>query len=258
MQSLKSSKDRTRHHIPKKVWIPSSILLLLIIVPVLFLSWLGLVPGLSNLMSSNNQRNLGVRFTQQSLTSFEQQTPLTFKNDALAPVNPADTSEKQVLAQPVNVQDVTLGQDEVTALLNSNHWSWMPIDNIQVRFGNGTVELSGLVRTDHLNAFENYIANGKPLNSNVTRLINWSEHFRNNAPIYIKLQTFSVDNFVSYKLEQVQVGRFTIPIRWISSSLGQVNGADIKTTDLQIQRAYLTEGELHFSGTYPSVVYVKN
>jgi hypothetical protein len=250
-------KGAKRIHIPKKVWIPSSIVLVALVIPLLVLGWMGLVPGLSNLMGSASQRNLGVSFTQQSLASFEQKTPLAFKDYTLAPVSLVNASERQALTQPVNVQGVTLSQAEVTAMLNSYHWSWLPISNPQVRFTNGTVEISGLLRTDHLNAFESYLANGQSLNPKTVRLINWLSHFRNNVPVYVKAQTFSADNFVSFKLKQAQIGRFNVPMSLLGPSAGQTTGADITTDNLQIQQAYITSGELHFSGTYPSVIYVQ-
>jgi hypothetical protein len=258
MQLFRSTKSRKHFHVPKKVWIPSAIALILVVVPVVVLGWMGLVPGISDLMGSTSQRNLGVSFTKQNLVSFEQNVPLDFEDSSLAPVNPLNTSEKQLLTQPVTVQGATLSQDEVTAMLDSYHWTWMPVNNTQVRFTDGTVELSGLLNTDHLNAFEQYIANGQSLNPNVKRLIDWSRHFRNNAPIYVKAQIEATNDILAFKLEQVQIGRFDIPIDLIGPHLGEGVYTNITVTNLNVQAAYFTDQTLHFSGTYPSVIYVRN
>jgi len=256
----KSATARKQYRMPKKIWIPFAVVLIVIVVPVLVLGFMGLVPGLSNIMGSASQRNLGVSFSQQDLTSFQQKTPLDFKDSSLAPASPISTSSKQLLTQPVTVQSVSLSQEEITATLDSHNWSWLPITNAQIRLTSGTVEVSGLLNSDHLNAFEQYIGNGHALSANATNLIDWSRHFRNHVPVYLRAQASVTNNVLSFKLEQAQIGRLNIPLDLVvnGTTLRQGIQTNITANNLDVKTAYAVNGTLNFSGTYPSVIYVKN
>lgn len=256
----KSSIAQKRFHMSKKVWIPLAVALIVLAIPTLVLGFMGLVPGLSNIMGSASQRNLGVNFSQQDLTSFQQKTPLNFKNSTLAPISAVDASNKQLLTQPVTVQNVSLSQEEITATLDSHNWSWLPITNTQIRLRTGTVEISGLLNSSHLNAFEQYISNGHALSANATNLISWSRHFRNHVPVYLKAQASVTDNILNFKLEQAQIGRLSIPLDLVvnGTTLRQGIQTNITANNLDVKTAYATNGALNFSGTYPSVIYVKN
>jgi hypothetical protein len=252
------TKIQKRFHMPKKVWIPLAVVLVIAGVPVLALGWMGFVPGLSTIMGSTSQRNLDVNFTQQNLASFQQKMPLAIKDDTLAPINPINTEQKELLAQPIQAQNVALSQEDVTATLNSYHWSWIPVNNIQVRLTDGTVEVSGLLNNDHLDAFEQYVANGHSLSPSVANAISWSKHFRNYAPVYLRAKVYVTNNVLSFKLEQAQIGRLDIPLGLAGSTLRQGVYANIKANNLDIQTAYFSDKTLHFGGTYPSVIYVRN
>ncbi len=234
-------------------------MLIIAAIPIFILGWMGFVPGLSTLMGSTGQKNLGVRITSQNLANMQYETPLTFKSYSQAPANLQRTGTQQIFTQPAYVQHVTLSQADATALLDAYPWSWMPLDNAQVRFAAGTVEISGLLNTARMQALaQQYVAHSKGHNSTFSELIGWISNLRNHAPIYLKAQASVVNGSLKFKLEQVQVGRLTIPNGLIQSSTNQGATIHASAGDLHAQTIYFTDQTLHFTGTYPSVIYVKH
>lgn len=241
----------------KKLWISLSVFGVILLLPVLLLGWMGLVPGLSNLMGAANPKDLGVRYGQTNVNTYKQKTSLRFIDYSLAPTNPANPNEKQLLTNLISVSQLNLTQEEVTAAISSNNWSWMPANRVQARFSDNIIEVSGSLDVDKIENFRQYISGNNSLDSDATNAINWAKRLRNNAPVYIKANVNIVNNNLTFTLLQAQIGRLNIPLGSLGADLKNGTSAKINSQYFSSTSTKLIPGNLEFTGTYPTTIYVK-
>ena len=237
-------------------WVAGTVAVL-ILIPVLYLGYLGFVPGLSSVFGSNKPKDLGVRYTAADYTSYQQKTGSQYLDFANAPPNPNKPGKKIVFGDPKQM-DLNLTQSEVTAAINSVGWAWMPIKNAQVRFGDGTVEVSGNVNGAVIPDFVNFIGGVGYSQSDVEKASVWAKRL-GNPPIYLKGNATVTDNVLDLRVTEAQVGRFKVSIASAEKvlSTGTIN---IKNNAVGyfVQSASFQNSQLHFVGTAPTTTYVKH
>ncbi len=226
---------------------------------VLFAGWLGLVPGLSLIMGSNTAKDLGVHYTDADFSSYQAKTSAVFIDFSEAPDNPAKPGKKAVFAVPKTTTDMTLTDQEITAALNSINWAWMPLNNPQVKFSDGSLEASGTINMAHITDFVHFIGGVGYDDAAVQKAVDYGKKTVGNAPIYIKAAASVENDTLTLQLQEVKIGRFTVPKDIANKVLrtGTTN-AIVKADNFEAKKVTFTNGELHFSGTYPSKVYVKH
>jgi hypothetical protein len=239
-------------------WVVGTLVLIFIVIPVFVLGYLGFVPGLSSLMGATKARDLGVRYTEADFISYQTKTGRQFLDFANAPDNPLKPGKKTIFADS-KPQDTFTTQEEITAAINLVGWSWMPLTNAQVRFGDGTVEVSGNLNMDQISNFVNFIGGVGYNQSDVDKALSWGKRLAGNPPIYIKAAASVTNNVLDMNIEQVKIGRFNAPRDTASKVLntGTVNALD-NTYGLNTESATFSNGQLHFVGTSPSTIYVKH
>ncbi len=234
-------------------------LALLVIAPLFVIAWFGFVPGLSNVLGARTPRDLGVTWSAADLASYKSKTGTAFLDFANAPVNPSDPTKKTVFADPKTVQNLQLTQAEITAAINSLNWAWLPATNVQVRLGNGTVEVSGNLKLDHAVDFTRFIGGVGYSESNVQKAVDWGMRFANGSAFYAKGTASVFNNALTFSLQDIRIGRFAVPSDVASKVIytGGSNGMR-NTKYLDVKSASVQPGVLLFSGTYPSTIYVKH
>lgn len=253
--ALKNSYGHKSH---KLLWVIIVIIVIFLALPVLVAGWLGFVPGLSNLMGSADPKDLGVRYSQQDVDSYKQKTTIAIKDYSLAPQDPKNPAEKSVLANPKSVNEMNLTQEEITAAINSTGWTWMPVENTQVRITDGTIEISGKLNLDRIDEFSQYISDSGNNDQDVKNSINWAKRLTNNAPVYAKANAIITNNVLSFKLLEAQIGRLDIPLGKVGNELS--NGgtqAIINADNFSVNSAELLDNNLLFTGVYPATIYLK-
>ena len=248
-------KHHKKHPVLKGVLISFGLLFTII---VLIAGWLGFIPGLSDIMGARTPKDLGVTWTQADFESYKAKTNTTFKNFDTAPDNPDKPGKKTVFADPITVSDLTLTQAEITAAINSLNWAWLPAENVQVRLSDGTVEISGNVKLEHIEEFVNFIGGVGYNSEDVAKAADWGRRFVDGGAFYAKGAASVTNNQLTLDLQQVQIGRFSAPID-IASTVVYTGGSNgIKNAqNLDVNSAKVETGILKFSGTYPSTIYVK-
>jgi hypothetical protein len=239
----------------RKKWIIISIIIVLVLLPVLWAGWLGIVPGLSSIMGARNPKDLGVRYDIQDVESYKKKTSIVFKDYDVAPPNPLRPTEKSVLDSPVT-SNLNLSQEELTAAINSLGWDWLPIEKMQVRLSQDIIELSGILNTDNIQEFQQKISGGN-VTGDVKNAISWAKRLGDGAPVYAIGSASIKNNQLSFRLLQAEIGRFKIPLGKTGSDLSKGTKANIHADNLNIINAELKQGVLAFDGTYPSVIYVE-
>ncbi len=239
-------------------WVVSVLVLVFIVAPVIVLGYLGFIPGLSSLMGATKARDLGVRYSEADYVSYQTKTGGQFLDFATAPVSAINPAKKTIFANP-KYMDVNLTQEEITATINSVGWSQMPITNTQVRFGDGTVEISGNIKMDQISSFVNFIGGVGYSQSDIDKALGWGKRLAGSPPIYVRAAAEVVNNVLNMQVEQVQIGRFNAPLDIAGKVLnsGVVNAMN-GTYGLNAGSATFSNGQLHFAGTSPTQVYVKH
>jgi hypothetical protein len=252
---IKDVKPHKKHKILKTFSILFGALLLIII---LIAGWLGFVPGLSNLMGARTPKDLGVRWTQADFNSYKAKTATTFYDFATAPDNPEKPGKKTVFADPKTVQDLQLTQEEITAAINNLGWSWLPAENVQVKLSEGTMEVSGNLKLDHVEDFVNFIGGVGYSDSDVSKAADYGRKLVQGGAFYAKGSASVTNNQLAFSLQKIQIGRLSVPMDTASNVIytGGSNGIN-NAKHLDVQSATVGDGALNFTGTYPTTIYVK-
>jgi len=252
---IKSDKPHKKHRVLQAFAIVFGALFLLV---VLIAGWLGFVPGLSNLMGARTPKDLGVRWTEADFESYKAKTATTFYDFATAPDNPEKPGKKTVFADPKTVQDLGLTQEEITAAINNLGWSWLPAENVQVRLSEGTVEVSGNLKLDHVEEFVSFIGGVGYSDGDVSKAADYGRKLVQGGAFYAKGNTNVTNNQLSFDLQKIQIGRLSVPIDTASNVIytGGSNGIN-NAQYLDVQSATVGDGALNFTGTYPTTIYVK-
>lgn len=236
------------------------ILASILLVVILVGGWFGVVPGASNLLGANKPRDLGIRYSEADYQSFLATTKTNFLDYATAPDNPLKPGKKTVFADPVSVNGLNVSDVELTAAAANTDWLWMPLKNAQVKFSPGTVEVSGNIDTTYLKEFINFIGGVGYSQEDIDKGIEYGKKLVGSSPaLYFKAKASVTNDVLSYKVEQVQVNRFSVPIDIASKVLGTgTSNAIIRADNFEAKSVTATDGALIFSGTYPSTIYVKH
>ncbi len=148
-----------------------------------------------------------------------------------------------------------LSQEEITSAINSLGWDWLPLEDVQVRITENTIEMSGLINLDKIDDFSRHISNNN--DADVNGVVTWAKRFQNNPPFYIKANASIQNNVLSYAIVEAEIGRLGIPISMINEDLASGNNqVTIQADNFNVSSATLTDGNLLYTGTYPSVIYI--
>jgi hypothetical protein len=254
-QSTVAKKSHKKRNILIAVGI---VFLLIFTTPIFIAGYFGFVPILSTIMGANNAKDLGVTYTQQDYVNYLAKTKTNLQNFSDAPANPDNPSKKIVFANPIDVTDMNTTQEELTAAINESEWSWMPIDNAQVKLSNGTVEISGNLKLDNIANFISFIGGVGYSQQDIDTAVGWAKRLLNNAPIYIKADGSVNNNQLTLSVQEVKVGRYTVPndIAQTVLSTGTQNAIS-RTPGLYAKEANIIDGGLVFTGSHPTTIYVK-
>lgn len=272
------------------------ILGVLILILVLALGYLGFLPWLSSVFGSDRPRDLGVRPMPQDLDSAmtklavqamppvvddntrqqliadaakkrpklkvpsktEQPQPTPGPTKPSGPVTSGTFIQVLVTTwQPQNV-DVVLTSAEVTGLLQTGTWKSWPISNVQILInGDGSAEMVGLISVNRLYIFAG--RTGIP----TTMIDDFFEYvkFKHDFPFYIKSRGQIDNNKVQMVLEEVEIGRLSIPSSVLNQYQGEitsfvqtylVQGGIAKQKKFSVKSMKAENGKLRFVGTIPN------
>lgn len=245
-----------KHH-KKWPWVVLAILAVLVFVPVIIAGYFGAVPGVSNIMGAKKAKDLGVVYTDADFESYKAKTGVQFADFANAPSNPDKPGKKVVFAEPKQM-DVSLSQEEITAAINKSGWLWLPLSNTQVKFNDGVVEVSGNLQLAHIKEFIAFIGGVNYSNADVDQAVSWANKLFGGAPVYIKANASVSNGVLSLQVVDAKLGRFSVPLNNAQQALqAGTNNALARTAGLSVGSATISTGKLNFSGTAPTLIYIK-
>jgi nitrate reductase NapE component len=256
-QPVVAQKKIKKSHRKLKVF--GIIILSIFILVILVIGWFGFIPGLSDLMGANKPRDLGVKYTTADYESYKKKAAASFLDISSAPDKPGAPGEKLLFEGPVTTDNLQLTQEEITATVNEIGWVWMPISNAQIRISQNTVEVSGNLNLKYMNEFVDFIGGVGYSKSDVATAVSWAQKFTSHPPIYLKASASVQDDQLSLDVKDISVGRLGVPVDIAEKVLfNGTSNAIYKTDNLEARSATLeNDGQLKFSGIYPSIVYVR-
>lgn len=260
VEKVALKEPNTKKLSPKKRHVLRNVLVvlgLMLVVLVLVAGWFGLMPGVSKLFGATNARDLGVTYTEADMKSYLEKTSITFANFTDAPENPNRPGKKLIFGDPKTVEGLTLTESELTAAVNNLDWKSMPLANVQVKLSNGSVEVSGNLQPANVSGFIKFIGGVGYSQQNVDKAVSWAQRFLSSAPVYVKAEMSAQNDQLSFRLQQASVGRVSIPQDIAANVLrtGLMNAIQ-NADNYEIKSASFSDGNMHFSGTYPTTVYV--
>jgi hypothetical protein len=242
-----------------------AVIVLLTVLPwVILLAWLGLVPGLSDLMGLNEAKDLGVKVSVNDARTFESKSGIQLdkvKRDIFSAAAPVTSGQEKGqiagqlpgttgpsgrtmrIARPANL---TLSQEELTAVLNQAGSGLIPMKDMQVKLGKNTVEVSGKLDTSHLGEFLGRVG-VKP--QNIERISQMVSVIGGELPVYVKAHGGVENALLNLQFEQMRVGNLELPTEKIAggirSDLRGKLGNSIRSVTFQ-------NGALDFAGSLPA------
>lgn len=228
-----------------------------LLVPLFYAAWLGFIPGLSTLLGATKPVDLGVAYTEQDLQAFYDITGQEVLDYQNAPVDP-ETGYKTIFAdpEPMNIQ---LSQEEITARINESGWVYMPLDNVQVRLGDGNIiEVSGNVNIEALERFIPFIGGVGYSQEDVDTGLAWLKRMAGNPAVYISSVGSITNNNLDLTINEVRIGRWNAPLAEATKVLTTATENALRgTIGLNVKSATFSNGHIDFVGTAPTTVYVK-
>jgi hypothetical protein len=117
-----------------------------VLLSVSILGYLGFVPGVSALFGSDKPRNLGITYTEADRGKAYE------KNGVIAAALPKTKNiADSIRYEGKKEVSFTMTNAEITALINSSKWEYMPISELQINIHtDGVAEASGILHIDKI------------------------------------------------------------------------------------------------------------
>ncbi len=233
-----------------------SLLFLIFIGAFLYLSYLGFVPVVSTVLGTDKPRNLGIGYSEKEFRSYV----IKAGTQIIEMTNPTDATHS---IRYEGKRDLTesFTQEEISARLNYARWRYMPVTNTQVKIhDDGTIEFSGTVLMDRLDGFIARVGMGRYSRADVEKGLSYIGLLKINPPIYAKAKASVTDNKPSISVENIQVGKFNVPLGTVRAN--EVVTAIAQTIITQVDGLYaksttFSNGKMNFTGTVPERMIVE-
>ena len=246
-----------------------SIIAVLVLIPLIFFSLMGYVPGLSTVFGADKPEDLGVTYTEADFNSAHQKSAIVYET---LPPSTADNASIQFSGS--HQTDTSWNSAEMTALLNNRPWKYWPISNVQMRINaDNTVEMTGIINSDKLRGYAAGIQVPSAVSDRISLL-------PTEAAFYLKgTAALSENNVSKFDITGAKLGKISIPANILlsglttdlvntaladdlTSELSQYSGKKAYIVDFINGRldwvsgffansAYFSDQKLYFKGTVP-------
>ena len=227
------------------------LLFIIILGGVLIMGYLGFLPVISPLMGSTTPKDLGVKFGESDLVSYIEKAQISFE-----PLDNDLPPEKSLFFEGKNNLDTSFTSEEMTAMINSDKWKYYPVSDVQVKVNkDNTAEISGVLRKDRIQGYLQ--AQGVSLKE-VDAIMGYIKDIPLNPIFYAKGTGSVVDNKVSLKIEQAEIGRLSIPSEFITNPGPVEKFIEERirfVPNFHVESFQFEDGQMKFKGTYPKIQY---
>lgn len=222
----------------------------------LILAWSGLAPGLSALVGADRPRDLGVQYS-----SVDRQQYLSKSGERFEPNGPSSAPERSVPVPETQNRDETrwietsFTQEELSAALNQDAPEWLPLRDMQLRLGDETVEVSGLLETRKIPLLLQRLRRRGTDDSDLARIAEYVDKLPTLVPVYVKATGAVRDAQLDLALQEIEVGRLPLPLETLAEGVPTTVRETVKRTDhFAIDSAIPQDGSLVFRGILPRTI----
>jgi len=227
------------------------VLILILSGAFLLLGYLGLLPGISNLLVK--QKDLGVEVNPNLVVSLYDE--VGFMNNILSLEEP--TSSDLIYT---GVRDLSreFSSEELSSMLSS--WSmecsYVPFRNAQVKISDdGTVEFSAILLTNSAVDLANRLGYS---DEQIETAKNFVNLISDEIPFYIKGNGGAINNSVNINPSVMQLGNVKIPSSYFPEiSAGIEDSIERRASQVEglfARELSFNQGKMNFEGTIPSAV----
>ncbi len=227
---------------------------------LLLLIWFGLIPAVWGLLEARTPENLGVKYAITDLKSFEAKSgirispPAPFGTATPAGKAPA-ASTPGVPAPPPKPLDMTVSQEELSAVINQLGANLLPLRQVQVKLGPGSAEISGALDTSQLDGF---LKNIGVRTKDIEGIGRWVKALGNNVPVHVKANGSVEDSRLNATLESLSVGGFNIPAEQLDRMTKGGIHSNLNGEGYSVKVLTFQEGSLKFIGALPPSLGVRD
>ena len=244
------------------------IISVIVISIILFIGFLGYIPGFSTILGANKPRDLGIKFTENDKTSARAKSQLIY--GILPDNNSPEMSIRRSGSRKINT---TFNSAELTSLMNNRPWKYWPIEKVQLRINaDGSAELSGVVINEKLKGYAAAIGVPAKASEIITKFL------PKNPAFYVKAKTSLTENKVSeFDVQSVYLGKIPLPVNTLLAKFAPeliksvfaedfvselskyegkkeaiinfINERLSKVPGFYAKKAYFKDGKLHYDGT---------
>lgn len=216
--------------------------------------YLGFIPKVSELLHTNNPKDLGIVFSEKDFKNYNSKVKATIETQK------PGSSSKSIEFSGSEELNVNLTQEEISARITYAKWKYTPVSNTQVKISSdGTMEVSANLEITRLG---NFLSTVGVSGSSMEEINKWLEKigkFSANPPIYIKAKAEVINNKSQIDLQSAQIGKIPLPIEKVDSNSILSNFVDRIFTlvpGFYARKATFKDGVMHFEGTAPTKIIV--
>jgi len=228
------------------------IILILIVGGILYLGYLGFVPGVSTIFGSDKPRDLGITWTKDDYNQTLTQTKVQVLVSDL-PAGQELAPEKTIILKGSHPVKASFTQSEVTAMINNNqnNWKYFPVSDVQIKIGNdGSAQMSGML---HLNRLSGYAVATGASQGDIKAVMDKFNLLPQAVPFYVSATPSVSNNVATMNFGKVELGRVGIPESLFTQYQDGINGFFTQQINsypgLTTKAANFNGGKLNFDGT---------
>jgi len=210
--------------------------IIVVLVSVAVLGYLGFVPGLSDVITP--PRDLGVRYSEADLlTAYDKAGRYTYT-----------LPNGSIIINYTGDIDTQFTNEEISALITLHPRTYNPLQDTQVKFNeDGTVEFSGKLDTKYLAKFSDRFKLNLP--SEATDVV---KNMPGSPRFYLKGTGSVIEDDAEFDVEEVEIGRISVPVKDASQGLESATENYIDSMDdAHLTSATIVDGGLEFDGMFP-------
>jgi len=224
---------------------------------LLLLGWMGLVPGLSDLMGTRNPVDLGVAYSAQDLDTLK----VHYASGLSAPEPPqkspsepnaapaAKETEPTLLPQKKGASKLRVSEQELSALANQSALKLLPLKKVQIRLSPETLEVSGTLDPSSLDGFLKGIGVRE---ADAQRAKSAIDALGNNLPVYLRLEGGVDQGLLNLHVDEIRLGNLPLPETLTDQiTKGSIRANTGNKAGYSIQQLNIGQGNMEFQGSPP-------
>ncbi len=213
-------------------------------VIVLVGGYFNLIPKAALFMGTNKPKDLGVKFSDQTVNELKKKSGIISLNTSATDV-PTYTGSKEL--------EIKLNSQELTAWARNRGWSSYPVSNAQIKINNnGSIEASATVLGGKITEWITSTG-GK---ASIVDLVKSKIPVKlNDFPVYFKGTANVTNNQVSVNFDTLKVSNIPVPLSLLNDNKEAIDNFVEERLDfvegLYINKLNFENGTMNFVGTVP-------